>query len=141
LLENGQFGVTAAGFGEQSRQRGRAVGVARQHHRLAAATHGGVHPSGDEADDLGVLHGPADPGACQRHRRDVRQDSDPVRPEHLDQRVADPVQQRVATGDHVDVVCVALGVVEEGAKRGQQRRRPRPPDRRHGVVKQLQLPR
>ena len=73
LFEHRDLRIAAAGLGEQPRQRRRAGAVARHHDRLAATAHRGVRLGGDEADDLGVLHRPADPRARQRHRRHVRQ--------------------------------------------------------------------
>ena len=91
LLEHTDLGVTSAGVGEQAREGGGTVGVAGQHYGLTAATHRGVRLRGDQADHLGVLHGPAQPGARQGHRRHMRQHGDPIPAEQPDQRAADAV--------------------------------------------------
>ena len=96
----------------------------RHHDGLAAAPHRGVRFGGHQADHLGVLHGPAEP----REHASVTDDtcgSTATRsaPYSRISEAADPVQQRVAAGDHVHV---ALDVVEQRAQRGQHRRRPLP---------------
>ena len=55
---------------------------------------------GDRADDLDPVDGPPEPRARQRHRRRVRDDVQPVRPEHAGEGGADAVEHRVAAGQH-----------------------------------------
>ena len=95
LLEHAQLGVAAAVRVQHHRQCLRAGPVGRQHDGVPAAAHRGVGVGGDQADHLGVLHRPAEPGAGQRHRGHVRQHPHPVRAEQPDQRAAD---RRAASG-------------------------------------------
>ena len=79
--------------------------VAAQHDRPSAAAHRGIRLGGHQADHLGVLHRPAQPGARQRHRRHMREHRHPLGAEQPDQGCADAVQHRVTGGDDVDVAA------------------------------------
>jgi hypothetical protein len=118
LFEHGYLGVAAAAIGQQPCHRGGTGRVAGHLHRLPAAADRGVRRLGDQADHLGVLHRPADPGARKGHRRHMWQHGNAIGPVQPDQGVADAVQQRVTAGDHVHVT---FGAIEERVQGGQHR--------------------
>ena len=124
--EHGHRRRAVPGVDQQPGDRvgGRRILAQHQHPRARCehATNPGERP-GDRADDLDPVDGPPEPRARQRHRRGVRDDVQPVRPEHAGEGGADAVEHRVAAGQHAHPPVRQLG--EQPGQGGQHRRGPR----------------
>ena len=105
LFEHPQPARAEAAVAQQPGDLGRGGRTGAEHQQPSAVVQRGGEPGGgppDQRDDLGVLDGPAEPGAGVGDGRRVRQDAERVGAEYVRQRAADAVEHRVAAGQHGD---------------------------------------
>ena len=103
LLQDGELRSAATGLGQSRGQLRRDRSVAGQHHGVTAPTNRRVHRRCHQADDLGVGHRPSHSRAGKVDRGHVRQDHYPLCAVQANQRAANAMQQRIATGYDVNV--------------------------------------
>ena len=141
LLQHGDRGAAVAGLGEQRGHLGRGARVAGQHQDPPARVEQPAqrrHLAGDQAQHLDAGQWPAQAGRRQRRRRRVRHYPYALRAEQPHQRRADPVEHRVAAGQHADRAAPLGG--EQAGQGRQQRGGPGDPFGGHVGRQQIELP-